>query len=1776
MMMKLYLPAIFRFAKQNGNICKWPRILQKYLLVTFFMLVSPGVSGQINENFSISTGTGGNDARWSGSIASEVFPSLVGWTQTNGYGADSCIRLGTSSKQGILTTPSVGISGTLELTFRAGAWAGDSENLNLSISTGTLSVSSVTMLDSDFKLFTIEITGAATTSKISFTGNSSSRFFVDDVFITAVPTCTPPENPKGVISATTPACTSAVLSYNGSDIANTYWQTTATGKSIAEPASSSKTVTTSGTYYVRVYDGVSCWSTGTVSSSVLVNAPIIISAQPANATVIAGNNASFTVSVSGVVGYQWQVDSGSGFSSLSNVAPYSNVTSSTLNITNIVFGMNSYKYRCLLTANTPCSNTNTNGEALLNVKNASPNNALNLVSCIANNQITLKWDAAFGTAPTGYIVFSQPNSTIPRVDANIAGNAAGYIANGDYNAATTYSTLGKVVFKGNALTATITGLTNLSQYTFKVVAYRGETGTGWATAINDNNASSSFTKTNVIDVPEISNLVAGVSPTTSTVSWNVVINSAGCYEYMVVANSGAVALIPTGNGSAYSASTVYAGVNSVVYKGTGNSVVVTGLTEGVNYCYKVFVREIVSGIQWSDGVSGCQTTGVSYCLNNSTNSSDNGITNVTFNTINNSSIATPSYTDFSGTSTSLLLGENYSLSVKVKTYAATTSFVKAWIDWNKNGNFESGEAYDLGTAKNANNDLTSSSPIMVLVPTGASLGNVRMRIISAQDNVPTACTAFPFGEVEDYTINIMQPVNAEINVRGGASSISIPNGFESPNGLNNTQFAVTGLGSETMDKEYFIENIGIANLNLTGSPVIKIEGANPLDFVVTQQATSPVINNGVTFFKIKFRPTVSGLRTASVRIENDDSNENPYIFAIEGTGNCAATPIITVFPTSGPKNTLVTFSSSTSNLLGATVTYNNINVPISYHTAETIEVFIPIDANDGNFIIQLVTGCTKTLAFDVINVSLSSCETSVTGGASSDLFIYEVYDENGGSGGVVTIYNNTGASVNLGGYSIQRAGTYGGSYSTYANLSGTIAAGAVAIIGVSSSACGYTSTGNGSFGATGFNDNDGFRLMKGAILIDDVHAPSYAGYYLKRKNTNLNPNTVFDVAGWVTQAISSGQCLSGVGTVPIIKTPPTINTSPQYAVNCGITGATLNVEGAEGVAGGLTIAYQWYVLGTSGSWIALTNDAVYSGVTTKTLTISDLTGLDNYQYYCQIRENSETCYTATNSTQIRIAEKTWNGSNWIGRNNMSTTAPTIIDKINLNGNYNTFTNGNLNGCSLKSNSPYQLTISGDTYANVEGNIANNGDIVIESDGNLLQKNDAAAFTGTPVVAKRDIVVSAGRQQYNYMISPLVGQILKTIYSPNPEVLYHSESNNRFYNSTGAYIEGRGLAVKEPANGGATTATFVGPPKNGIIAFPIVKGNVGDPKRGYNLVGNPYPSNIDLVQLFALNGGVGGNLDSTVYFWDNKANSQTEQAGSNYGGQAYATFNMESLGQTAATGDPSLAGTKAPTRFVKTAQGFMVKSKATTAHLLFNNSIRTTQNGSVKFFGKRADSLEEIRDKFWLNMITPTNLASNINIVYFDGGNNSFSHDDSPSMGGSDAIYSLVENEKIGINGRSVFLMTDIIPLGSQHFVTGNYRIELAGKEGVFANGQNIYLKDKVTLTLTNLSEGNYTFQATAGEVTGRFEIIYKPEVILVTDNKSKERIVIYRDSSDFVVQSPKIISEIEVYDLSGKLLIILKPNSKQTILDALRIPNGIYVLKITTADGEVTNKKISR
>lgn len=634
---------------------------------------------------------------------------------------------------------------------------------------------------------------------------------------------------------------------------------------------------------------------------------------------------------------------------------------------------------------------------------------------------------------------------------------------------------------------------------------------------------------------------------------------------------------------------------------------------------------------------------------------------------------------------------------------------------------------------------------------------------------------------------------------------------------------------------------------------------------------------------------------------------------------------------------------------------------------------------------------------------------------------------------------------------------------------------------------------------------------------------------------------------------------------------------------------------AKVVSGALNLAWSFGSAGTTlGSrTYAPDNNLTYfnstSGSRYSAISITNLPAATNLKVRISAQDNAlneSWILDDVRITSTGLVPKVWNGTSW------SPSALQPSDKAVLNADYNSGTYGGFKVCQCEVSSGATLTVAPDTEVKITDVLVNNGTIVVQPQGNFIQVTETDSNSGTGTFkTEQNISLSTGRNQYNYIISPVESFNMKDLYKTNrdidnlpvsaPFVLYHDEASNRFFNSTGVYIKGRGLAVKEPAasfNPTQIKAVFEGKPVNGQFNYPLINSNPGNSNRGYNLTGNPYPSNMDLIRFYQ-NNSVSGNISSTFYLWDNTSNTQTSQAGDLYGGQAYAQFNAATpagVGTgTKATGDAGTSPLKKPTRYLSMGQGFMTKLiNVSSQNITFSNSTRSA-NTAQSFFGKDADSLGgKAADRYWLNMINPGNIAANIAIVYSEEGLDGYTKEDSPSMGGSDTIYSSVDGEKVSINGKSSFTITDEVILGTAHFAEGDYTIALEKPEGIFAEGQQVYLKDSQTGIVTDLTQNSYTFYADSGETNGRFEIIYQPETFLATDLSTKEDLVVYRDNGNFIVKArSKKITKIEIFDMNGRLMVKLQTDSTKVAIPSRALMTGVSILKINQGE-VVTGRKI--
>src|SRR5690606_35190674 len=155
---------------------------------------------------------------------------------------------------------------------------------------------------------------------------------------------------------------------------------------------------------------------------------------------------------------------------------------------------------------------------------------------------------------------------------------------------------------------------------------------------------------------------------------------------------------------------------------------------------------------------------------------------------------------------------------------------------------------------------------------------------------------------------------------------------------------------------------------------------------------------------------------------------------------------------------------------------------------------------------------------------------------------------------------------------------------------------------------------------------------------------------------------------------------------------------------------------------------------------------------------------------------------------------------------------------------------------------------------------------------------------------------------------------------------------------------------------------------------------------------------------------------------------------------------------------------------------------------FNNGMRVADRG---IFQKSVDTIEKHR--FWLNVydITTDLSIAQVLLGYMTGATNDYDHQLDGRRMGSAPLYSLIDEEKYTVQARALpFSEEDIIPLGISPIVFGKYKIEIDRVDGLFAEGQEIYLKDNYLQTLHNLSlDGGYEFEAEVGEFHDRFEIV---------------------------------------------------------------------------------------
>ncbi|WP_276680014.1 hypothetical protein [Empedobacter brevis] len=474
--------------------------------------------------------------------------------------------------------------------------------------------------------------------------------------------------------------------------------------------------------------------------------------------------------------------------------------------------------------------------------------------------------------------------------------------------------------------------------------------------------------------------------------------------------------------------------------------------------------------------------------------------------------------------------------------------------------------------------------------------------------------------------------------------------------------------------------------------------------------------------------------------------------------------------------------------------------------------------------------------------------------------------------------------------------------------------------------------------------------------------------------------------------------------------------------------------------------------------------------------------------------------------------------------------------------------------------------SGITYT-VVNNVDNpSNQVVFENGAYLIQQNDNAINVGN-ISFKRQSKPIYRLETLDWS-SPVFGQ---NIFALSPKTL-----QNRFYrfnentnawvadvNENDVFQRGEYIAFRAPNNfnnygeGVAKIfeGTFTGIPNNGFVSRMLTKNNVGN-----NAVGNPYPSPIDLKKLIALN----TNLNiSNVFVW---THSQPIVNGE-FTGNNWIIYTDE-MGWS----DPSITSTA-----IGVGQGFIVQAEnklpaPLPMQLFFNNSMRVSNHEVVSY--KHNED-----DKFWLSL-QKDNLSLNSTLIGYKEGStkmyeNSF---DAEPIQIYPGIYSLLDQKEMSIQGRgSQFDLKDRFNLAIKILNPGNYTISLSKTNGIFVQGQAVYLRDKETKTYTDLSKENYNFISDKGYFTDRFEIVYDNSLLHlneINERNERNKVDVYTEGKTIFVQSSEKIKSIKVYNLEAKLIkTVSSVNALKTSV-VMNTNATALIVWIELYDGTKISKKI--
>jgi hypothetical protein len=212
---------------------------------------------------------------------------------------------------------------------------------------------------------------------------------------------------------------------------------------------------------------------------------------------------------------------------------------------------------------------------------------------------------------------------------------------------------------------------------------------------------------------------------------------------------GWVAVVGTPGGPVYVTGLYGEPKTASFYKGTDNAAYVNVFDPNISSCI-------------TNVVLNCPAIG-QYCESKSNFPWEDWISKVKLNTLDNTS-GKSTYSDFTALSTNLQKGQSYTVTLTTGySYFTWDEYWRVWIDFNHDGVFSTPDEVVQQRVLSAPAAGTAAASVSgsINIPTSTLSGSTRMRVSMKRGSYASACETLPFGEVEDYTVNIVNSLTGD-------------------------------------------------------------------------------------------------------------------------------------------------------------------------------------------------------------------------------------------------------------------------------------------------------------------------------------------------------------------------------------------------------------------------------------------------------------------------------------------------------------------------------------------------------------------------------------------------------------------------------------------------------------------------------------------------------------------------------------------------------------------------------------------------------------------------------------------------------------------------------------------------------------------------------------------------------------------------------------------------------------------------------------------------------